>query len=389
MPPKRRVAVTEQEQENIADNGENTYSPEVASQEPLAPSTEGLQSTDQRRSDSAPDNSGERGYGDTEGPENPGDQGSDGSRSAASRHGSMADRHPRDTSSLYERSSRTPQPLGSSDTLTELPRKLVENSAGGGSSEKESDARKPDKFDGSDRSKLRSFLNACRLYFLNQPKRFNTDRKKVLYAGSFLDGTAASWFEPYVTSDGLKDDPILSDWSAFEAQLKKLFGDPDELTTFERKLERTRMRYNDHVADYITKFQECTANIHWNEDALMFVFRKGLTDRILDQLALREKAPESLSDLKEIALNIDLRYWDRQAEKGHDRAGGGHTNTGFGRTFAQRTFGTRSSTVPPRSEYRSPSVQSSASRSSGRNFANRPRVQNTSRNNPLEDLERR
>ncbi|KNZ64299.1 uncharacterized protein VP01_10437g1, partial [Puccinia sorghi] len=44
----------------------------------------------------------------------------------------------------------------------------------------------PDKFDGENSSKLRGFLQSCKLLFLNDPTVFSDDCKKVLYAASHL-----------------------------------------------------------------------------------------------------------------------------------------------------------------------------------------------------------
>ncbi|MBW0583991.1 hypothetical protein O181_123706 [Austropuccinia psidii MF-1] len=55
----------------------------------------------------------------------------------------------------------------------------------------------PECFDGTQPFKVRSFLQSCQLIFHNDPANFSQDRKKVLYATSFLIGRAAKWIEPY------------------------------------------------------------------------------------------------------------------------------------------------------------------------------------------------
>ncbi|MBW0572545.1 hypothetical protein O181_112260 [Austropuccinia psidii MF-1] len=51
----------------------------------------------------------------------------------------------------------------------------------------------PECFDGTQPFKVRSFLQSCQLIFHNDPANFSQDRKKVLYATSFLIGRAAKW----------------------------------------------------------------------------------------------------------------------------------------------------------------------------------------------------
>ncbi|MBW0552196.1 hypothetical protein O181_091911 [Austropuccinia psidii MF-1] len=55
----------------------------------------------------------------------------------------------------------------------------------------------PECFDGTQPFKVRSFLQSCQLIFHNDPANFSQDRKKVLYATSFLIGRAVKWIEPY------------------------------------------------------------------------------------------------------------------------------------------------------------------------------------------------
>ena len=51
-----------------------------------------------------------------------------------------------------------------------------------------------------DRADLLSFLTKCQLKFEEQPSQFGNDRAKVLYAGTCLEGTPFSWFQPLIKS---------------------------------------------------------------------------------------------------------------------------------------------------------------------------------------------
>lgn len=175
------------------------------------------------------------------------------------------------------------------------------------------DARSPDKFDGVSPSKLRPFLAQCRLVFLNHSKRFKTDRAKVLYAGSYLTGVAADWFEPF-TRDAGEEALVLDDWTLFTERIEQVFGDSNAIATAEHRLDTLRMRENDQISSYITRFRTNAAELHWDDAPLRYAFRKGLADRILDELARRDD-PEDLSNLIEVSLKIDNRYWERQREK--------------------------------------------------------------------------
>ncbi|MBW0576955.1 hypothetical protein O181_116670 [Austropuccinia psidii MF-1] len=80
-------------------------------------------------------------------------------------------------------------------------------------------------FDGTQPFKVRSFIQSCQLIFHNDVPNFPQDRKKVLYATSFLIGRASKWIEPYI-SNLTNQDPryLLNSWTLFESQLFTLFG---------------------------------------------------------------------------------------------------------------------------------------------------------------------
>ncbi|MBW0494018.1 hypothetical protein O181_033733 [Austropuccinia psidii MF-1] len=51
----------------------------------------------------------------------------------------------------------------------------------------------PECFDGTQPFKVSSFVQSCQLIFHNYPANFSQERKKVLYATSFLIGRASKW----------------------------------------------------------------------------------------------------------------------------------------------------------------------------------------------------
>ncbi|MBW0519066.1 hypothetical protein O181_058781 [Austropuccinia psidii MF-1] len=52
-------------------------------------------------------------------------------------------------------------------------------------------------FDGTQHFKARGFIHSCQLISHNDVENFSEERKKVLYATSFLFGKAAKYIEPY------------------------------------------------------------------------------------------------------------------------------------------------------------------------------------------------
>ncbi|MBW0479859.1 hypothetical protein O181_019574 [Austropuccinia psidii MF-1] len=60
--------------------------------------------------------------------------------------------------------------------------------------------KEPECFEGTQPFKVRSFIQSCQLIFHSDPEDFSQDRKKALYATSFLIGRAAKWIEPYISN---------------------------------------------------------------------------------------------------------------------------------------------------------------------------------------------
>ncbi|MBW0537006.1 hypothetical protein O181_076721 [Austropuccinia psidii MF-1] len=177
----------------------------------------------------------------------------------------------------------------------------------------------PECFDGTQPFKVRGFIQSCQLIFHNDPENFSQERKKVLYATSFIIGRAAKWIEPYL-SNITNQDPnyILNSWKLFESQLFTLFGDPNEVRKAEAALDSLRMKEGEHVSLYINDFRSLLSRIgDWGERALIYHFRKGFPSRILDQFISHPSRIDSLQDLMDITLELDTRYHERQNEKTH------------------------------------------------------------------------
>ncbi|MBW0548735.1 hypothetical protein O181_088450 [Austropuccinia psidii MF-1] len=175
----------------------------------------------------------------------------------------------------------------------------------------------PECFDGTQSFKVRSFIQSCQLIFHNDPANFSQERKKVLYATSFLIGRAAKWIEPYVFNLTNPDPSyLLNSWKLFESQLFTLFDDPNEVRKAEEELDSLRMKEGGHVSSYIADFRSLVSRTgDWGERALIYDFRRGLASRILDQLASHPSSIDSLQDLMDITLELDTRYHERQKEK--------------------------------------------------------------------------
>jgi Domain of unknown function (DUF4939) len=179
--------------------------------------------------------------------------------------------------------------------------------------------REPDTFDGSDTRKLQSFLVQCALNFRDRTDAFSDDSAKVIYALSYLKGTALDWFEPALTSN--LPAPWLSNYAIFISELKSNFGPHDPEGEAEAELESLCMRDNQRITKYLVEFQRLAARVQWGDAALRQQLYNGLPSQIKDEIACVGK-PNTLDKLRTLAQTIDARYWECRSEVARETSGG-------------------------------------------------------------------
>jgi hypothetical protein len=106
--------------------------------------------------------------------------------------------------------------------------------------------------------------------------------------------------------------PELATFEAFAKALTTLYGDPHLTLTAEREMRS--LKHTDTVTIYIARFEEYRQYLSWNDDALRDQFYLGLKDRIKDSMAHLDH-PQTLANMKELALRLDARLNARWEEK--------------------------------------------------------------------------
>lgn len=196
-------------------------------------------------------------------------------------------------------------------------------------------AREPDPYDGTDPSKLRSFLSQCKLVFRSSPQAFANDDLKIMYAVSYLKGTALRWFEPNLSLDEF-DLPLHAYvWNTFEEELKATFGEPDPIASATLKLDNLTMKDSHHIARYNVDFNEYATLTGFDQRTLHAKYYKGLAPRIKDALVFARR-PGNLEELRTRAQELDLRYWERKDE---DRATAPSSGTSSAKPSSSKSFG--------------------------------------------------
>ena len=84
-------------------------------------------------------------------------------------------------------------------------------------------AKDPSAFNGRNHKGLWSWIGENEICLRTAPNLYRTDIAKVMFAGSFLEGDAKSWFTDYYKN--LANIPaFMNDWTLFTIKLQHNFG---------------------------------------------------------------------------------------------------------------------------------------------------------------------
>ncbi|MBW0474988.1 hypothetical protein O181_014703 [Austropuccinia psidii MF-1] len=90
------------------------------------------------------------------------------------------------------------------------------------------------------------------------------------------------------------------------------------IQSFQLIFHNNPANFSQDISLYISDFRSLVSRGGaWGERALIHHFRKGLPSRILDQLASHPSRIDSLQDLRDVTLELDTRYHERQKEENH------------------------------------------------------------------------
>jgi hypothetical protein len=171
----------------------------------------------------------------------------------------------------------------------------------------------PDRYDGSDPSKLDDFFFHCEVVFEYHPDTYPDDTLKVLYAIQFLKDTAQQHFRNSFSLPEPDKPDYYRSWDAFINEMRTNFGELDRSGNAGMQLLALKMQEHHKVSRYKVDFEELAGRIPWDDAILADLFYKGLAECLKDQIAASPngKAP-TLAGRKNQALALDTRYWERK-----------------------------------------------------------------------------
>ena len=170
---------------------------------------------------------------------------------------------------------------------------------------------KPDTFDGSDRNALMELISNLLLIFMQAPSQFCTGQLRVLYASTFLKGSAAQWFSNFL----IQQPPprAMTNWNVFVWELNAMFVDRNRVRTAQQAVLTLQMNNNHQVSHYVVEYQRWANLFGFNEVALEAHFYKGLPCRIKNDFQRWGRSYNYITT-RDDALRYDQRFWDTQSE---------------------------------------------------------------------------
>lgn len=158
----------------------------------------------------------------------------------------------------------------------------------------------PPTYDGTRSAELLDgFVNTVRLHCEVRNLR---DQERTVFAGLFLVGRAASWFNRTISFESAPG------WDEFVRLLKSEFYPAGYGNGVQRRWDA--LRHTGNVRSYNAKFHELASKLprgYVSEEAMLFKYLKGLDKQV--ELQVRLKQPTSLGEAMQIAQVMDDMYY--------------------------------------------------------------------------------
>ncbi len=124
------------------------------------------------------------------------------------------------------------------------------------------------------------FLLQCSLALEMQPHLYTTERVKIAFIISLLNGRALQWAETIWAQAGT----VTQSLNSFITHLREVFGTPARDSSAGEQLYHLQQG-NMSIHDYALKFRTLAAASGWDESPLLTTYQQGLEPRLRLHLA--------------------------------------------------------------------------------------------------------
>ena len=172
------------------------------------------------------------------------------------------------------------------------------------STPKEIRLNNPKTFNG-DRNNLNKFIQSCKAYLKLNEAIFNSDKKKILFALSYMtEGTAEAWKEVFMD----EKNRTYGSHTDFITELKKAFSMAD--AEGEAQAELRQLRQGKDIADkYITQFRIFAGRTKVTDDKqLIECFMEGINTGILQKIFGQNPLPTMIGEWYNSATKFDSQH---------------------------------------------------------------------------------
>jgi hypothetical protein len=132
-----------------------------------------------------------------------------------------------------------------------------------------------------------------------------------MFAGSFLDGDAKTWFTDYFKE--ANNIPLfMEDWTLFTDELQRNFSVEDELGAAESDVNRLTMSEKDHATYFTARFRAIVVNLQgaWSDRSLRNAYLQKLPSRLMAQFQTSgRRPPDDLEGLIKAVEEFDSAHW--------------------------------------------------------------------------------
>lgn len=170
----------------------------------------------------------------------------------------------------------------------------------------------PAEFSGK-RGDWKSFMSRLQFHFINYPKTYPTDTKKILFMITRLGDTSAYKYIQNYVNDFEKPEhsrpAFLTNYELFVKTLRTSFGDAQANIIAEAQIHKLTQGTSS-ASDYSNKFIDLADNLDWNDAALISAYRRGLSTRIQDLINVSDKEePKDFNGFKDLAVSYDQKLF--------------------------------------------------------------------------------
>ncbi|CEP08715.1 hypothetical protein, partial, partial [Parasitella parasitica] len=168
------------------------------------------------------------------------------------------------------------------------------------------------------------FFSQLTLVFVFNPSGFASDKNKILYAISYMQGVVLSYMEPCLEEIDSGNPPsIITNFEVFKDTIIKGFGDSNPVINAEQAIRS--LKQTGPVAVYATEFRRLSMLLKWNDVGLMSQVKLNPKDFIIKELA-RRPAVKTLAELMSSAIEIDNLFFAVQKQSSNSNHSRNHNS---------------------------------------------------------------